>query len=84
MDRWRDECLRAPAQADPTGRDDRQVASVVGAYFQTVADGLAMESDPGRRDRYSMQEAERFLAILRRASAYRRQVEKSDPMRADS
>ncbi len=73
MDRWREECLRALAQADPTGRDDQQVAYVVGAYFQAVCDGLAMEPDPQRRDRYSMQEAERFLAILRRVPAYRRQ-----------
>jgi hypothetical protein len=74
MDRWRQECLRALAQADPNGMDDRLVAYVIGAYFQAVHDGLAMVTDPQEQDLFSRLEAERFLDLLRQVPAQRQRL----------
>lgn len=73
MDHWREECLRALAQADPAGQDDHLVAHVVGAYFQAIHDGLTMLQEPQEQDLYGRQEAGRFLAMLRHLPEYRQQ-----------
>lgn len=85
MERWRDECQKALAKADPDGAEDHLVALVVGAYFQALHAGVSLLADPQGQDRLCQAEARRFLSMLRDVPDRRRRMakERTDGLRQD-
>ena len=73
--RWRDECERALAQADPAGADDAKMALIVGAYFEALAFWTALvRTDPQLQRERCEAEAARFLAMLRNVPRRRQRL----------
>jgi hypothetical protein len=71
--RWREECARALAHADPAGADDAKVALILGSYFEALASWTAMERAEPQVQRCEA-EATRFLAMLRTVPSRRQRL----------
>jgi hypothetical protein len=85
MERWRDECQRALARANPDGSDDHLVALILGSYFNAMAGAVSGIADPQAQDRLCQAEARRFLAVLRRVPDRRQRMayERAERLRQD-
>jgi hypothetical protein len=74
MERWRDECQRALARANPDGSDDHLVALILASYFRALHDPVSSIADPQGQDRLCQAEARRFLTMRRGVPARRQRM----------
>jgi hypothetical protein len=74
MERWRDECQRALARANPDGSEDHLVALTLGSYFRAMHGAVSGIADPQAQDRLCQAAARRFLAMRRGVPDRRRQM----------